>query len=159
MMHISICIIFIPQAQLQGRKGPNKIMHGNTYIWSHYLSSITQDTLWSCFELQSVLFKRDFQMGIKTTMHFKGKLQGSKRSPKSGQNYAKTVQQCVGHFIRKLTRFGPSFWASFEGHNFLHASPYLSSKNQLSNKVSHALFGVHLVGPIKPTSTRYFSPG
>jgi len=63
MMHISICIIFIPQAQLQGRKGSNKIMHENTYIWSRYLSSMTQDTLWSLFWTSKCLIQRGFPNG------------------------------------------------------------------------------------------------
>jgi len=80
-------------------------------IWVPWLKTLCG----VCFELQSALFKMDFQMGIKTTMNFKGKLQGSKGSPKSDQNGAKIVQQCVGHFTRKLTPFGPSFEQAPEG--------------------------------------------
>jgi len=63
MMHIPTCIIFVPQAQLQGRKTPSKIMHGNTYFWSHYLSSMTQDTLWSLFWTLKCLIQRGFSNG------------------------------------------------------------------------------------------------
>jgi len=63
MMYITICIIFIPQAQLQGRKRINKIMHGNAYIGSHYLSSMTQDTLWSLFWTSKCLIQRGFPNG------------------------------------------------------------------------------------------------
>ena len=65
---------------------------------------------------------------------------GSSKEAKGGQNLdriaLKTVKQCVGHFTRKLTQFGQSFLASFGGHNFLHASPYSSLRNDLSNKTN-----------------------
>jgi len=63
MMHIFICIVFIPQAQHQRRKRPNRIMYGNTYIWSYYLSSMTQDTLWSLFWTSKCLIQRGFPNG------------------------------------------------------------------------------------------------